>query len=123
MRQKINEVDLLDTILLYKERFPALLNNQNFKSLNANAYLVAVIKHMEINNVKVAEEYLSSFEKLYGESSDLVVDPSVTGNAYSALCTYYFKKGQKEKARNLLKKGLEIAPNNYELRVRQQMIN
>ena len=123
MRQKKDEAGILDTVLFYRKRFPSLQNNQNFNSLTANAFLVASSKEMDGNNVELAEGYLKNFEDMYGQNKDLIIDSNATGNAYSKLCSYYFKKGQKEKAKTLLKQGLEIAPDNYELRVRQQMIN
>jgi tetratricopeptide (TPR) repeat protein len=123
MRQKKDEAGMLDTVLLYRKKFPSLQNNQNFNSLTANAFLVAASLEMDNNKFKLAEEHVKNFEEMYAQNSDLIIDSNVTGNTYSKLCSYYFKNGQKEKARALVKKGLEIAPGNYELRVRQQMIN
>jgi tetratricopeptide (TPR) repeat protein len=121
-----NDPSVLDTVLVYKKRFPLLDENNNFKSLLANAYLVASADGMNANNLKLAEQYMSDFEKIYEEGNadkSLIVNPNLVGEAYSKLCTYYFKKNQKEKARALVKKGLEIAPDSYELRIRQQMLN
>jgi len=44
------------------------------------------------------------------------------GRAYSEACVYYFKKGQKVKARQLLDKGLQLVPNDYQLKIRKQMM-
>lgn len=124
--RNINDATLLDTVLVYKKRFPLLLENNNFKSLLANAYLVASADAMNANNLKLAEQHLVDFEKVYNEGNadnSLIVSPNLVGEAYSKLCTYYFKKNQKEKAKALVKKGLDIAPDSYELRIRQQMLN
>lgn len=121
-----NDASLLDTVLVYKNRFPLLLENNNFKSLLANAYLIASADGMKDNNLKLAEQHITDFEKVYTEGNadkSLIVSPNLVGEAYSKLCTYYFKKNQKEKAKVFLKKGLEIAPDSYELRIRQQMLN
>jgi tetratricopeptide (TPR) repeat protein len=124
--RNINDASVLDTVLVYKKRLPTLMQNNNFKSLLANAYLVASADVMNSNNLKQAEALIAEFEKLYDEDKTeraLVVGPNQAGEAYSKLCTYYFKRGQKEKAKAILKRGLEIAPDSYELRIRQQMIN
>jgi len=124
--RNVNDASILDTMLVYKSRFPDLVQNNNFKSILANAYLIASSETMDKGNLKSAEQNINDFEKIYladNPDKSLVVNANLAGNAYSKLCTYYFKKGQKEKAKTLVKRGLEIAPDSYELRIRQQMLN
>jgi tetratricopeptide (TPR) repeat protein len=117
-----NEIPL-DSLLMYKEKFPSLRQNNNFNSLIGNAYLLSYTKEMEKGNVQKAEGMIKIFEEMIAANKNLVVDSYTIGQAYSKGCTYYFKKGMKEKAKAILKKGLEISPNNFELRTRQQMIH
>jgi tetratricopeptide (TPR) repeat protein len=124
--RNVNDASILDTMLVYKNRFPDLMQNNNFKSILANAYLIAGAESMDNGNLKSAEQSINDFEKVYitdNTDKSLVINANLAGNAYSKLCTYYFKKGQKEKAKALVKRGLEIAPDSYELRIRKQMLN
>lgn len=113
---------MLDTVLMYKKRFSTLSQNNNFNSLLATSYLMASANAVDITNIKLAEEHLLEFEKMLDADKSLSVEEIIVGTAYSKLCTHYFKKGQKDKAKTYLNKGLSIAPDNYELRVRKQMI-
>jgi tetratricopeptide (TPR) repeat protein len=113
---------VLDTVLTYKKRFPTLLQNNNFNALLANAYLMASAEAMTRTNLALAEERITEFETIYNSDKTLLIEAALVGSAYSKLCSHYFKKGQKEKAKNYLNKGLAISPDNYELRIRQQMI-
>jgi tetratricopeptide (TPR) repeat protein len=124
--RNVNDASMLDTMLVYKNRFPDLMQNNNFKSILANAYLIASSETMDKGNLKSAEQNINEFEKIYitdNTDKSLVINANLAGNAYSKFCTFYFKKGQKEKAKAFLKRGLEIAPDSYELRIRQQMLN
>jgi len=76
----------------------------------------------EKGNVTRGEKYQLLFENLYASDKTLL-NPDAVGNAYSEASIYYFKKGQKAKAKQILEKGLEIVPDNYQLKARKQMIN
>jgi tetratricopeptide (TPR) repeat protein len=123
MHNQRDEAIPVDTLLMYKNKFPSLQQNNNFNSLLANAYLTAYIKEMEKGGIQTAEPMLQKFEEMYASNKNLLIDSYSVGMAYSKACTYYFKKGMKEKAKAILKKGLDISPGNYELRTRQQMLH
>ncbi len=122
LRNERNNVTILDSLELYKTRFPALLQNNNFNALIAYAYVVEFGDSFEKGNVTRGEKYQLLFENLYGSDKTLL-SPEAVGNAYSEASIYYFKKGQKAKAKQILEKGLEIVPDNYQLKARKQMIN
>ncbi|HET6541891.1 MAG TPA: tetratricopeptide repeat protein [Chryseolinea sp.] len=122
LRNERNNVTILDSLELYKTRFPALLENNNFNALIAYAYVVEFGDSFEKGNVTRGEKYQLLFENLYASDKTLL-NPDAVGNAYSEASIYYFKKGQKAKAKQILEKGLEIVPDNYQLKARKQMIN
>jgi tetratricopeptide (TPR) repeat protein len=122
LRNQRNGKLALDTLQKYQTRFQLLNQNNKFNSLLALAWLMAYKSEMVAGNIKVAEPLLVKFEDMYKSNKNLLVDPNAVGSAYSEACSYYFKKGQKEKAKAFLTRGLEIAPDNFELRTRQQMI-
>lgn len=89
----------------------------------AMSYALLFGEAYQKGNLAEAEKYKSVFEEMVKSNKDINLVPSIVGSAYSSGCSYYFKKGQKAKAMQLLEKGLELSPDNYELRTRQQMIN
>jgi tetratricopeptide (TPR) repeat protein len=114
---------LLDTLNSYQERFPNLNDNNKFLSLMAIGYLMAYEEAMRDGKATAGEGYQQKFESLKTSNPDVDAPQSLVGSAYSAAGTYYFRKGQKAKARAIIDRGLEFAPGEYQLRQRKQMIN
>lgn len=121
LRTERNNAAILDSLEFYKMRFPSLSENNNFKSMIAYAYAVEFGESFKKGNVIRAEKYQQLFEKFY-ETDQTLLSPESVGMAYAEASVYYFKKGQKTKAKQLLDRGLEIVPDNYQLRLRKQMI-
>ncbi len=110
----------IDTLLNYQKQFAELESNLTFKSMLAWRYLRQFAMSYDLNNPAEAETYRTPFEEMM--SSDLLVDRNDIGRAYSIAAVYYFKRGNSRKARELINKGLELAPDNYELLLRKKAI-
>lgn len=121
-RNERNNLVILDTLELYKTKFESLAQNNNFNSMIGMAYALEFGNSFEKGNLSRGEKYQQLFEALY-ESDKNIFSPEAVGRAYSEASVYYFKKGQKAKAKQLLEKGLQIVPDNYQLKMRKQMIN
>lgn len=117
-----NPSSILDTVQMYREQFPALMKIQNFKSMVGTAYLLEFQNFYTKGKSVEGDKYKLLFEDLMDSNERLSINYDVVGQAYSIASTFYFKKGQKTKAKELIVKGLEYAPGSYELRVRQQML-
>ena len=90
----------------------------------AIAYIIECANSYQKGNATNGEKYRLLFEGMYESGMDItILSPNDVGNAYSNASVYYFKKGQREKAKQLLDKGLKIVPDNYQLKTRKQMIN
>ena len=90
----------------------------------ALVYVVEFGDNFEKPNIARGEKYQKMFETLYETNKNItLLSPDAVGKAYSEACVYYFKKGQKVKAKQLLEKGLQIVPNDFQLKMRKQMIN
>jgi len=50
------------------------------------------------------------------------ISESEIGSAYAAAISYYSRKGQKAKAKELLNRGFEVSPNNYQLMYFKQSV-
>lgn len=123
MRNDTESRPIVDTLEYYQKRVPTLKENNNFQSMLAKSYLMGFEESMREGLAAQGENYQARFEALYAANKDLDVPKSGIGAAYSAASSYYFKKGQKSKARAILDRGLQYAPGDYELRRRKQMIN
>ena len=124
LRNERNNRVILDSLESYKTRFISLEQNNNFNSMMALVYVVEFGDNFEKPNIARAEKYQRIFETLYETNKNItLLSPDAVGMAYSEACVYYFKKGQKVKAKQLLEKGLQIVPNDFQLKMRKQMIN
>ncbi|MBL7872363.1 MAG: hypothetical protein JNM78_12175 [Cyclobacteriaceae bacterium] len=123
-RNERNNRVILDSLEAYKVRFPSLEQNNNFNSMVALTYVVEFGDNFEKSNVTRGEKYQQMFEQVYDSNKSIsLLSPESVGRAYSEACIYYFKKGQKAKAKQLLERGLQIVPNDFQLKMRRQMIN
>lgn len=113
---------LVENIELYAAEMPVLSENGMFISLQMMSYLILIEQLFDFEEIDSALMYLDKFETLFNRSPEIDIDYELVGDAYSAAAVYYFKNYQKEKAVDFLERGLEIAPENYELRYRLKSI-
>lgn len=102
------------------EALPDLNDHLAFKSMLVNAYLIGFGQSFDFANESKGLYYKKLFEENY--ESALNIHPHNIGRSYSLCAVYYFKKGYKTKALQLIEKGLSLAPDNYELLMRRRMI-
>lgn len=115
---------IVDSLEVYKTKFPSLSENINFNSMIALAYVIEFGKGFESSNVTRGQKYQKLFEDIYAADKNItILNRDAVSKAYSDACAHYFKKGQKGKASQLVEKGLEIVPDDYQLRMRKRMIN
>jgi tetratricopeptide (TPR) repeat protein len=123
-RNERNNKVIVDSLESYKVRFASLEQNNNFNSMIALVYAVEFGDNFEKGNIARGEKYLQMFEAMYETNKSIsLLSPGAVGKAYSEACVYFFKKGQKGKAKQLLDKGLQIVPDDFQLKMRKQMIN
>jgi tetratricopeptide (TPR) repeat protein len=113
---------VLDSLEYYKNRFPSLTENNNFISMIAMIYAAEFGKSFQKGDEKRGEKYQKLFEDFYNQQSITILNPQAVGQAYSEACVYYFKKGNKTKAKQYLQRGLEIVPDDLQLKMRRQML-
>ncbi len=123
MKNETRPKVFLDTLNSYQARFPNLKENNKFLTLLAVGYLMAYEEAMKDGKAAPGETYQVKFEALKRNNPDVDVPMGLIGSAYSAAGSYYFRKGQKAKAKAIIDRGLEYAPGEYQLRQRRQMIN
>jgi hypothetical protein len=76
-----------------------------------------------LQNAVKGEEELTRFEKLSAQNTSAKAAERYVEKAYSSGATYYYKKGNKAKTRELLKRGISYAPDNFGLQVRLSQVH
>lgn len=102
--------------------YPALEENNFFSNFLSHVYLVNFAQYYELGNGKEGEKYKNIFEKQFQKNENSTIESSYIGRAYSLAAVYYFKKGDNVKTKQILNKGLELAPDNFELKQRLTML-
>ena len=105
----------------YQEDLPGLLDNNYFRSMLANVYLIEFGRSFELGDEPDGLKYKALFEDYY--DPELGIDQNNLGRAYSLSAVYYFRKGYSKKAKQIINQGLNKAPHNHELNTRKRMIN
>ncbi|HOX82049.1 MAG TPA: hypothetical protein PLJ60_09015 [Chryseolinea sp.] len=118
-----NNLALLNELQKYADQYPSLQEDNVFNTLFASSMAVQFNQEYNLDRPVEGEKYKKLFEDYFAKYSDLTLDNNLVGQAYSSAAVYYFRKGQKAKAKSIIAKGLEYAPYNYELLRRQQVIN
>ena len=130
LNQRLSALSSLDerTNLLegFVKKYPALENNNLVYSQLLQLYLAQFGHAYELEQEKKGVQYRQHFEKAYqrkkGGTEAYILDEQTLGRAYSVAAVYYYRRGQTAQARQLIDKGLEYTPQNYELLQRKQMI-
>ncbi|UII34274.1 tetratricopeptide repeat protein [Fulvivirga ulvae] len=120
LRFESNNSLIIERLESYGQMHPQLMSNNVFKSMLVSSYLIQCGQSYDLQKINEASKYRSLFEENY--SPELNIDATNIGRVYSLAAIYYFRKGYTAKAVGLISKGLEYAPGNYELLMRQKMI-
>ncbi|UII28544.1 hypothetical protein LVD15_08955 [Fulvivirga maritima] len=123
IRKAALESDNLKIISLlqdYASTHPELLENKEFKSVLVMSYLRQSALSFQLENSTEGVKYQKLFENNFEEK--LSIDPEYIGQLYTIAGTYYFKKGQTNKARETINTGLKYAPGNNQLLLRQKLL-
>lgn len=114
---------IMKEIEKFSKTFDFTLVDERFKQTRANCLLELAYQQFMLKNIGQGEHYLEKFEKLADENKTLVPLENFVEKAYSTAATYYYKKGNMPKTKQLLKKGIEYAPNNFGLKIRLNQVH
>ncbi|MBL7931441.1 MAG: hypothetical protein JNL60_06050 [Bacteroidia bacterium] len=106
----------------FASQFSFLLTDNAFNVVRSNCYLEYAYQLIVLNDITNGEIELKKFEKLCDQNPGLEVSDRFVEKAYSSAATYYFKKGNKAKSKEVLTRGLKYAPNNFGLKVRLSQV-
>lgn len=115
--------NIMNLLKEYDGKFGFLKEHAAFNSVKGNCLLELAYQHLMMNEISKGESYIAEFESLCSKDKDIKASDRFVERAYSTAATYYFKKGNKVKTKQLLKKGIEYAPENFGLKIRLNQLN
>ncbi|MEO6305394.1 MAG: hypothetical protein ABIP51_19690, partial [Bacteroidia bacterium] len=104
-------------------KFDFLNGNNQFNNIRANCILEIAYQNLYVNDITTGEKYLKDFENIRNKNDSIVPAMYYVEKAYSVAASYYYKKGNKAKCRQLLKTGLIYAPDSFGLKQRLEQVN
>ena len=109
---------VLEKINLYDTAYTGIVNNEIYLTIKLNVCLEFFGEAFQLQDEKNGEYYMAIFEELLDQYPDLSIEHLAVGRSYSSAAIYYYRKGQVQKSREIVEKGLKYAPHNLELKLK-----
>lgn len=115
---EIKEENILDSMDHYVQLFPFLSENPTILDIYPHLYLQLAGNHFNRNKGETGGKYISLFESFYKTHPDTELKDELIGWAYGEESSYYIRKGNKAKAKEMLLTGLKYSPDNEHLKTK-----
>ncbi|MCW3084932.1 MAG: hypothetical protein JWP12_2298 [Bacteroidetes bacterium] len=107
--------EVLGELKAFIAKFDFADDNTDINIVKSNCYLDLAYQSFYLEDVAKGENYLKLFEDLCRNKKEVVPTAGFVERAYATVATIYYKRGNTAKAKQLLKKGLEYAPDSFGL--------
>jgi hypothetical protein len=107
---------IMKLIKSYAENFSFLDANEHFNRIRANCTLELSFRSYSYNNILNGDNYIKEFEELYKDNKKVSAEFSFIEKAYSTAASVYFKKGNYARSKQIIKSGLQYAPESFRLK-------
>ena len=105
----------LDSLKKYENIFPFIIEEARIQSFGVWCYMAMVEKYFESNESETGLIFLNEFREKYKPNANTIYKNKFIGKGYGEASSYYFRKQDFTKAKELLREGLEFAPESEEL--------
>jgi tetratricopeptide (TPR) repeat protein len=109
---------VLEKIEHYDTAFTEIESEDVYTLVKLNTYLELFGKSFRVQDEENGEKYLALFEELMDRHPGTSIDHILIGRSYSSATLYYYRKGQVNRSKELVYKGLRYAPGNIELKLK-----
>ena len=109
---------ILDKILHYDSVFTGVTDEGIYLMVKMQTYLELFGQAFQLQDRETGEKYRLLFENLMDENPDAGVDQYLIGRSYSSAAIFYYRRGRISKSEQLVRKGLEYAPDNIDLKLK-----
>lgn len=119
-----NDVPMISKLMdEFEGYFEFLKAHAGFNSVRANCLLELCYQHYLLTEYSKGDKMLLEFETLCDSNKDIKPGDRFVEKAYSSVATYYYKKGNVAKTKQVLKKGLQYSPDNFGLKIRLNQLH
>ncbi|PBQ31121.1 hypothetical protein CNR22_04865 [Sphingobacteriaceae bacterium] len=117
--EKMTEAqEILNLAKKFSSDFAFLATSNWLNGIRSNCVLQLGYQSYLLGNAVKGDNYLKEFESIVADDKTVEHTPAYVEKAYSEGATFYYKKGNVKRCRELLKKGLIYAPNSFALQMR-----
>jgi tetratricopeptide (TPR) repeat protein len=109
---------VLDRIEQYDTLYTELSGNEIYTTIKQHACLIFFGEAFQLQDRKNGEHYMALFEEITRAHPEINLDYIAVGRSYSAAGIYYYRQGEVQRSREILEKGLTLAPHNIELKLK-----
>lgn len=114
----------IDELNQYATKFPFLANHKSFKQIQAYQLSLLCYSLFLDNNGRDGYKYLSQLEALLASESEKMTSiEELIGMVYAEAGAYHFRRKEFKTAKQIMLKGLEIAPDHGELKERIRIVD
>ncbi len=109
---------VLEKLNKYDTSCSEIIANEIYLSVKLQTCLEIAGEAFQLQDRKNGEHYLAIFEDIVDRYPETFIDYILVGRSYSSASIYYYRKGQVQKSREIVHKGLSYAPQNIELKLK-----
>jgi len=109
---------ILEKIDHYDTAYLEILDNEIYLTIKQHTCLEFFGEAFQLKDSMNGERYMAMFEEMVDQHPEITFNFLAVGRSYSSAAIYYYRKGEIQKSRELLEKGLKYAPQNLELKLK-----
>ena len=115
---------VLEEILKYEKKYPNLVAEKQIVELKLIVFLENAMQLIKNKKYAEAQIVLDDFEKKFGKDQieKMYISQQIE-DVYGKMVLYYFGKGNKAKAREMVKRGLILFPESYDLKRKSEVLH
>lgn len=102
--------------------YPFLLEHKDVRTVLSSCYLEMAYQAFRSQKSIQGENYLKSFESTMQDNTYYNINERYVEKSYSEACAYYYRKGDRQRAKSVIQRGLKFAPDNFGLKQRLAQI-
>lgn len=107
--------NLIPRLEYYDREYNINRHRDVYLLIELNAILQYFGESFRVGDAVSGEKYRSRFEQIYASHPGIEIDDELAAKSYDSAADYYLRQGNTETSKQLLRKGLEMAPDNKQL--------
>lgn len=111
-----NVSEILSMLRSFGRKYDFLQDNNQFNTVKANCLLEMSYRSYVVNDVLAGDVFIKEFEGLNSLQNELSFSDNFIERAYMTGAGIYYKKGNYAQSKQLVKTGLQYAPNSFNLK-------